>query len=437
MADPGYQFGLTQGRNAREGSAAARGGLYSGQTGKALTEFGTDYGTSKFNDAFNRQQTEFGNRWGRLAGLAGIGQAATNQVDAAGANKANNLGSLGLYGAQQQGAAGIANANIWGNALNQFAGSGAPAAIGRWWDSPPAASYSNEGRNYPTPLADGGPVRVRVRPPVEPMPSGTGGGLSREAVLQVLRANATDAAPAKTGIAALPTDYLRNPGGVRKAQMSEQGMADGGQVSDDGLTKLLNDMRVNEALIPPNLREQHRMDIAQRQTAFMERLKAMDPQARRELMAGSMRDRPMQINSGTVKQIGMADGGPVMVRVQTPTIGTTDPLPAGGGLSKDAILQVLRDQAANATDVPVREKAAGLKDGGKATKPYGASRGGAVKGPGGPREDKAGLFRLSDGEHVLRASAVTALGGGSNAKGQRRFSALQSLLDGGTNHAGA
>lgn len=144
MAEPGYQFGLTQGRDILEGSAAARGGLYSGNALRELTRFGGDYATTRFNDAFNRQQTAFGNRWGRLAGLAGIGQSATQQVNAAGQNfanaatnlygnqanansnmfmnTANNLGNIGMSNANAQGAASMARANIWGNALNQLGG---------------------------------------------------------------------------------------------------------------------------------------------------------------------------------------------------------------------------------------------------------------------------------------------------------------------------
>jgi hypothetical protein len=129
MQEPGYQFGLQQGRNALEGSAAAGGGLYSGQALKELTQYGNDYGTTKFNDAFNRQQSAFGNRWNRLAGLAGVGQTSVQQTGAAGQNYANNVGNIAMGNANAQGAAGMAQANIWGNALNQM---GSWARQGGW-----------------------------------------------------------------------------------------------------------------------------------------------------------------------------------------------------------------------------------------------------------------------------------------------------------------
>jgi phage-related minor tail protein len=41
----------------------------------------------------------------------------------------------------------------------------------------------------------------------------------------------------------------------------------------------------------------------------------------------------------------------------------------------------------------------------------GRANGGAIYGPGGPRDDKAGLFRLSNGEHVLDSEDVRRMGG--------------------------
>jgi hypothetical protein len=155
MAEPGYQFGLTQGRDILEGSAAARGGLYSGRALRELTQYGNDYATTRYGDAWNREQANFGNRWGRLAGLAGVGQSATQQVSAAGQNMANaasgmygqnaaasnaaigtnaqnqqsilmgtagNVGNIWQNNANAQAAARMQQGNIWANGLNQLAG---------------------------------------------------------------------------------------------------------------------------------------------------------------------------------------------------------------------------------------------------------------------------------------------------------------------------
>jgi hypothetical protein len=55
--------------------------------------------------------------------------------------------------------------------------------------------------------------------------------------------------------------------------------------------------------------------------------------------------------------------------------------------------------------------------------------GGMVHGPGGPRDD-AIPAHLSNGEHVMDAASVTALGRGSNARGQKKLNALRAVLKG-------
>lgn len=128
--EPGYQFGLKEGLQGVQGSAAARGGLYSGNALKRLTEYGNDYATTKYNDAWNRAQTGFGNRWGRLAGLAGVGQSATGQSVAQGQNFANQYGSLQQQGGNVQAQAGIARGNVLNNAMGSLVQTG---RNNEWW----------------------------------------------------------------------------------------------------------------------------------------------------------------------------------------------------------------------------------------------------------------------------------------------------------------
>lgn len=118
--DPGYQFGLTQGSQAIERSASARGGLYSGATLKALQRYGQDYSGTKFNEAFNRNQAQNDSSFNRFASLAGLGQTGSNQIAASGQNAANMVGAYGIQGANAQAAGGMNQANIWGNVGNQL-----------------------------------------------------------------------------------------------------------------------------------------------------------------------------------------------------------------------------------------------------------------------------------------------------------------------------
>jgi hypothetical protein len=110
--DPGYAFRLSEGQKALERSAAARGGLLSGGTGKALTNFGQQMGSQEYQNAYNRYQTNRSNQLAPLFTLTGSGQAsAAGQAAAAGnygAGAAGNLTSAGA--AQAAGDVGAANA---------------------------------------------------------------------------------------------------------------------------------------------------------------------------------------------------------------------------------------------------------------------------------------------------------------------------------------
>lgn len=117
--EPGYQFGLDQGRKALEGSAAARGGLFSGRAGMALQKFGNDYGSTKFGEAFNRDSANKTRQFNFLSGSAGMGQNAAAQTGNAGQTMAQQVGANTMGMANAQGAAGIAGANAWNSAIGQ------------------------------------------------------------------------------------------------------------------------------------------------------------------------------------------------------------------------------------------------------------------------------------------------------------------------------
>lgn len=81
----GYDFGFKQGQDAITGSAASKGLLNSGSTARALTQYGTDYGNSKYNDYLSQ-----------LSGLLGQGIQGGNVIGGAG-NTAQSTGkSLGM-----------------------------------------------------------------------------------------------------------------------------------------------------------------------------------------------------------------------------------------------------------------------------------------------------------------------------------------------------
>ena len=120
--DPGYAFRLSEGQKALERSAAARGGLLSGGTGKALTSYGQQMGSQEYQNAYNRYQTNRSNQLAPLFTLTGSGQAsAAGQAAAAGnyaTGAANNLTSAGA--ARAAGDVGTVNALTGG--LNTYLG---------------------------------------------------------------------------------------------------------------------------------------------------------------------------------------------------------------------------------------------------------------------------------------------------------------------------
>jgi hypothetical protein len=119
QADPGYAFRLSEGQKALDRQAAARGGLISGGALKAAQRYGQEMGSQEYGNAYNRALTSYNTDvarenqlYNRQAGLAGIGQTATNLVGQAGQNYATNVGNLmtSAGAAQAAGQVGMANA---------------------------------------------------------------------------------------------------------------------------------------------------------------------------------------------------------------------------------------------------------------------------------------------------------------------------------------
>lgn len=109
-ATPGYEFRLDQGMKALDRSAAARGGLFSGETGKAALNFGQGLASE-----------EYGNYFNRLMGLTTQGQNAAAMTGTAAQSYANGASNAfaNMGNAQAAGAIGVGNAfsNGIGNAL--------------------------------------------------------------------------------------------------------------------------------------------------------------------------------------------------------------------------------------------------------------------------------------------------------------------------------
>lgn len=120
MSSPGYQFRLDEGQRALDRSASAKGGLFSGAAGRALTEYGQNYATN-----------EYGNRLSQLSSLSGQGQSAASNQAAYGQNYAGNVSNLLTGGANAQAASSIAQGQA-----NQAGILGAGTALSNLFNPP-------------------------------------------------------------------------------------------------------------------------------------------------------------------------------------------------------------------------------------------------------------------------------------------------------------
>jgi hypothetical protein len=119
-ADPGYAFRLSEGQKALERSAAARGGLLSGGTGKALTRFGQEMGSQEYTNAFNRYQTERSARLAPLQSLAGLGQTTAQQIGQQGMQTGANVGDAIGSGAAARASGYVGTANALNSGLGTY-----------------------------------------------------------------------------------------------------------------------------------------------------------------------------------------------------------------------------------------------------------------------------------------------------------------------------
>jgi hypothetical protein len=110
--DPGYQFRLQQGQEATNRMANMGGGMISGNALRGAQDYTQGLASQEFGNAFNRFQTQRTNIYNTLAGIAGLGQNATNTYATAAGNAATNVGNTiqGLGQAQASGIVGSANA---------------------------------------------------------------------------------------------------------------------------------------------------------------------------------------------------------------------------------------------------------------------------------------------------------------------------------------
>ena len=122
QADPGYAFRLSEGMKGLNATAAARGGLISGNALRAATQYGQEMGSQEYQNAYNRYQTNRSNQLNPLQSLMGAGQTATNTLGNAGQYYANQAGEAYMGAGNARASGYVGSANAWSNALGGVAG---------------------------------------------------------------------------------------------------------------------------------------------------------------------------------------------------------------------------------------------------------------------------------------------------------------------------
>jgi hypothetical protein len=122
QADPGYAFRLKEGMDQMNATAAARGGLISGNALRAGQQYGQQMGSQEYQNAYNRYLGGYNINTANNQFLANLGQSSAN-------NQANAVGNFGagqaanITGAGNAMAAGqIGSANAYTNAIGQGIG---------------------------------------------------------------------------------------------------------------------------------------------------------------------------------------------------------------------------------------------------------------------------------------------------------------------------
>lgn len=110
--DPGYGFRLSEGINALNKTAAARGGMLSGRALAEAARYGQDYASNEYQNAYNRYWNTRNQILNPVQSLLGQSQTTANNLGTAGQNYATRAGETmqGAANARASGYMGSANA---------------------------------------------------------------------------------------------------------------------------------------------------------------------------------------------------------------------------------------------------------------------------------------------------------------------------------------
>lgn len=115
---PGYNFQLQQGENAVLNNASATGGVKSGNTLKALTQYGQGVANQDYWNAYNAYTTNQNTNFNRLQTIAGSGQNAAANLGSLGSQVASNVGANQIGAGNSISAGQVGSATAINNGIN-------------------------------------------------------------------------------------------------------------------------------------------------------------------------------------------------------------------------------------------------------------------------------------------------------------------------------
>jgi hypothetical protein len=127
--NPMYQFQVDQGQQQLQASAAARGGLLTGQGAKDIVQYGQNAAGAGLQQGYNNYVNNQNNLYTRLSNISTTGQNAAAGVGAQGTTVGGNMANVSMAGTAAQNAfttqganaqaGGMVNsANAWNSGIN-------------------------------------------------------------------------------------------------------------------------------------------------------------------------------------------------------------------------------------------------------------------------------------------------------------------------------
>jgi len=116
-ADPGYNFRMKEGLKSLDATAAARGGLISGNALRAAQQYGQDLGSQEYMNAYNRYRTNRSDVLTPLQSILGQGQTTASELGSAGQNYASNAGTTMMAAGNARASGYTGSADAWNRAI--------------------------------------------------------------------------------------------------------------------------------------------------------------------------------------------------------------------------------------------------------------------------------------------------------------------------------